>query len=98
MTEGPSTIFSHLTDEEWLQALIESIKQPTVNGVALEKHLYATPGEHVYSEKIPLLALQHDGLRIQFAVDEPFSFGEDDRELGVLVNFTGRCPVLLSFF
>ena len=51
------------------------------NRGALEKHLYATPGEHVYSEKIPPLALQHDGLRIQFAVDEPFSFGEDDRDL-----------------
>jgi len=69
-----------------------------VNGVALEKHVYTSPGEQFYSEKIPPLALQHDRLRIQFTVDEPFSFGEDDRELGVLVNFTGRCPILLSFF
>jgi hypothetical protein len=67
-------------------------------GVAMEKHVYTSPGEQVYTEKIPPLALQDDSLRIQFAVDQQLSFGEDRRELGVLVNFNARCPILLSFF
>jgi hypothetical protein len=66
-----------------------------VNGVALQKHVFTTPGEQIYSAKIPPAALQEGRLRIEFAVEEAFSFGADDRELGVLVNFMGRSPVSL---
>jgi hypothetical protein len=67
----------------------------SVNGVALQKHVYTTPGEQLYSAKIPPDAMHEGRLRIDFAVEETFSFGVDERELGVLVNFMGRSPVSL---
>ena len=82
------------------ELIFEKVRHVTVsasvNGVALEKHVYRSPGQQTYSEKIPAPALRHDRLQIQFKVDEAFSFGEDPRELGVLVNFNVRCPIALS--
>ncbi len=78
-----------------VQALGKVTLGASVNGVALEKHVYTTPGEQLYSEKIPPVALEGGRLRIEFAVDQAFSFGDDDRELGVLVNFMGRSPISL---
>ena len=61
----------------------------------IEKHVYTAPGEQIYYETIPAAAMQDGRLRIEFAVEEAFSFGADDRELGVLVNFMGRSPISL---
>jgi tRNA (mo5U34)-methyltransferase len=68
----------------------------TVNGTALEKHEYSTPGDQVYTERVPPDALGGTELRIEFTVDQPFSFGNDDRELGVLVSFARGRPILLT--
>jgi tRNA (mo5U34)-methyltransferase len=81
------------------EVIVQSLGKVTlganVNGIVLEKHVYTAPGEQVYAEKIPPDALREDRLRIEFAVDEAFSFGADERELGVLVNFLGRSPISL---
>jgi hypothetical protein len=78
-----------------VQSLGKVILDAEVNGVAFQKHVFTTPGEHIYSAKIPPAALQGCRLRIEFAVEEAFSFGAEERELGVLVNLMGRSPVSL---
>jgi tRNA (mo5U34)-methyltransferase len=78
-----------------VQSLGKVILGASVNGIALQKHVYTTPGEQLYSAKIPPDAMHEGRLRIDFAVEETFSFGVDERELGVLVNFMGRSPVSL---
>ncbi len=81
------------------EVIVQSLGKVTlgasVNGVALQKHVYTTPGEQLYVERIPPLTSGNGPLRIEFTVDEAFSSGTDDRELGVLVNFTGRSPISL---
>jgi hypothetical protein len=78
-----------------VQRLCKVILGAEVNGIALQKHVFTTPGEQLYSARIPPAALQDDRLLVEFAVEEAFSFGADERELGVLVNFMGRSPVSL---
>jgi tRNA (mo5U34)-methyltransferase len=68
----------------------------TVNGTVLEKREYSKPGEQIYTAKVPIDALGGKEALIEFSVDKPFKFGDDDRELGVLVSFARGQPILLT--
>src|SRR5579872_1143377 len=63
-----------------------------LNGAELLKQVYTTPGEHLYSAKIPHGVSGPGQLHLDFSVDEAFTSTEDARELGVLVNFQARSP------
>ena len=92
----PELSFFFYLPEMIIKALGHVGLTATVNGIPLEKHSYASEGHHVYTEKIPAAALQDEGLRIEFTVDQPFTSANDHRELGVLVSFSDRCPVAVS--
>jgi hypothetical protein len=68
-----------------------------VNGYALPPHTYATAGEHVYEEKIPLEAAKQEILEIVFETrDVTRPPAPDTRELGVFVPFDAWFPLIVS--
>jgi tRNA (mo5U34)-methyltransferase len=68
-----------------------------VNGYALPPHTYATAGEHVYEEKIPLEAAKQEILEIVFETrDVTRPPAPDTRELGVFVPFEAWFPLIVS--
>lgn len=67
----------------------------TVNGSPLPAAVYSTPGEHEYTGE--LRALGAGRLQVRFELDKPFHpGGGDQRELGVLVDFSGAFPIVLE--
>jgi tRNA (mo5U34)-methyltransferase len=66
-----------------------------VNGADLPPKIYATPGEHRYSGSIP--ALPAGPITVEFELDRAMGPTETDlRELGLIVEFKGSSPVMLS--
>ena len=66
-----------------------------VNGIALPAKIYATPGEHKYSGSIAALPL--GSITVEFELDRAVGPTETDRrELGLIVEFKGPSPVILS--
>jgi len=66
-----------------------------VNGTHLPPRIYATPGEHKYSGTIP--ALPAGPISVEFELDRAMGPTDTDlRELGLIVEFKGPSPVLLS--
>lgn len=89
------TLYFYLP-EIMIEQLGKAGLRAAVNGIALEKHEYSTPGNHTYTAKVPAHALDGEHLYVEFTVDQSFSFGNDDRELGVLVSFALGNPILLT--
>jgi hypothetical protein len=66
-----------------------------VNGTDLPPKIYATPGEHKYLGSIP--ALPAGSITVEFELDRAIGPTETDRrELGLIVEFKGPSPVMLS--
>jgi hypothetical protein len=64
-----------------------------VNGITLPSVRYSRPGEHVYEMPIPLEATRDTGLLTRFTLRDTFRADGDPRPLGLLVNFSGSCPI-----
>ncbi|MBV8846003.1 MAG: methyltransferase domain-containing protein [Bryobacterales bacterium] len=66
-----------------------------VNGVRLQQSTFSTPGEHEYVAAIP--ALPAGEVKVEFELDGTIRPGDgDQRELGVLVEFSGAPPVQIA--
>jgi tRNA (mo5U34)-methyltransferase len=66
-----------------------------VNGTRLRQSVFDTPGEHEYRAEVP--SLQPGAIQIDFELDRAMSgAGGDERELGVLVNFSGPPPISVA--
>jgi tRNA (mo5U34)-methyltransferase len=69
--------------------------QASVNGVRLSPVTFSTPGEHEYAAVLPALAA--GPARVEFELDSALGPSEtDQRELGVLVDFSGGPPLQWS--
>jgi tRNA (mo5U34)-methyltransferase len=69
--------------------------QATVNGVRLSPVTFSTPGGHEYEATLPALAA--GTARVEFELDRALGPSEtDQRELGVLVDFSGAPPLQWS--
>ena len=67
----------------------------TVNGTPLPPATFSTPGEHEYSGTLPSLA--SGTVQVDFELDRALGPSDkDQRELGVLVDFSAASPLLLA--
>jgi tRNA (mo5U34)-methyltransferase len=68
----------------------------TVNGMALQSETYSGAGHHQYVRSVPASALAPGNVAVEFELDRALGPTEtDERELGVLVDFSGGAPVVL---
>lgn len=68
-----------------------------VNGTALESQTYSEPGDHGYVRTVPAKALRSPTVQIDFELEPAFDLTlSDERELGVLVDFTSESAFVLN--
>jgi tRNA (mo5U34)-methyltransferase len=69
----------------------------SVNGMALEPEAYSGAGDHQYVRPVPASALVPGNVAVDFELDRALGpTATDERELGVLVDFSGGAPVVLQ--
>jgi hypothetical protein len=67
-----------------------------VNGMALQPETYSGAGDHQYIRYVPASALAPGNVAVDFELDRALGpTATDERELGVLVDFSGGAPVVL---
>lgn len=67
----------------------------SLNGLSLDPGTFSTPGEHEYAGSVP--SLERGTVRIDFELDRALGpSDQDQRELGILVDFSAASPLLLA--
>ena len=63
----------------------------------MPSHTFPSTGEHAYEEDIPQAAMSQERLEIVFETNDALRPPPPDlRELGVLVPFDGRFPLIVA--
>lgn len=58
----------------------------SIREVALAPELYGRQGDYVYERQVPAAAFSADSVRVDFALSKAIPPGDDQRELGLVVN------------
>jgi len=58
----------------------------SIQEIALAPELYGRPGDYVYERQVPAAAFGADSVRVDFALSKAMPPGDDQRELGLVVN------------
>lgn len=92
---APATVrFLFHLPQEAVARRPDVVLSATVNGKPLAATAFSTPGEHEYAGVVP--SLDAGKVRIDFELDHALAPSpEDERELGVLVDFSGVPPLQL---
>lgn len=93
---APATLrFVFHIPEVWFQQHPALTMSARINGIPLAPMTFSTPGEHEFVGELPQSS--PGPVTAEFELDRALAHtGADERELGVLVDFSGATPVLVS--
>jgi len=58
----------------------------SIKEIVLAPEPYNRPGDYVYERQVPAAAFSADSVRVDFALSKAIPPGDDQRELGLVVN------------